>query len=268
MPTKIQWCDETINPLQDVIKGKSGRGYHCTKIRDGCKNCYAEVINKRFGNGLPFDNTKHEFELVQKELGKPFKWKKPIKIFVQSMGDVFHEEVPDEFRDKVFAMMALNPQHTFIILTKRPKIACKYLTNDKDFDSAANLLYDKYIKSLSEPLFLMGEIMLPINNLWLGVSVSTQKDADEMIPILLQIPASKRIVSVEPQLENISINAYLQRIDGIFCGCESGQNRRHVDIDCIRNLRDQCNFAGIPFFLKQMEINGKVVHMPELGGLT
>jgi len=249
MSTKIQWCDEVWNPVTG-----------CTKIREGCQNCYAERIAHRFIRiGT---HAKHNIEnydtmdfndvlLHYDRLEKPLHWRKPRKIFVCSMGDLFHKDVPFDFIEKVFdtifdcsfkeLCMAPGYYHTFIILTKRPDMAIKFT---------------EYMKSNRRNTWF--------NNLWLGISVSTQKDLDEMIPILLQIPASKRIVSVEPCLSNIDLTSH--KLSWVICGCESGQNRRHVDIDCIRNLRDQCIDAGVPFFLKQMEINGKVIHMPELDG--
>ena len=119
----IEWAEKTINPIQDTIKGESGRGYHCTKVSEGCLHCYAEMINKRFGNGLPFDNRRAEFELIRSELDKPLKWKKPKRIFVQSMGDVFHEAVTDSQWLEIFDTIRQGiyngggPGHTFMILT-------------------------------------------------------------------------------------------------------------------------------------------------------
>ena len=244
--TKIEWCDEVWNPVTG-----------CTKIHEGCKNCYAERIAHRFVrigthaiHGIENYDTMdfNDVLLHPDRLDKPLHWRKPRKIFVCSMGDLFHEDVPFKFIDDVFSVMIQVSHHKFI-----------YTNNER---------YDGF------PLCEM------LNHIWLGVSVSTQKDADELIPILLQIPASKRIVSVEPMLSSIDLGlfgtcpkswekgytAIYDHIDGIFCGCESGSGRRHIDIDCIRNLRDQCVDAGVSFFLKQMEINGKVVHMPEIDG--
>ncbi len=247
MPTKIEWCDEVWNPVTG-----------CTKIRTGCTNCYAEGIAKRFWGNRKFTDVQcHSDRLEQ-----PMHWRKPRKIFVCSMGDLFHEDVPFKFIDDVFSVMIQASHHKFILLTKRPQRMKEY------FDSiyTDNERYDGF------PLCKM------LNHIWLGVSVSTQKDADEMIPVLLQIPATVRFVSMEPMLTKINISEDIQgfehgnwhkkrpSLDWVICGCESGQNRRHIDIDRIRNLKNQCVEAGVPFFLKQMEINGKVVKMPELDG--
>lgn len=116
MPTKIEWASETINPIRTA-----DGGYHCTKISPGCANCYAEVINNRFGNKKPFDNTPVEFVLKESELEKPLRWKKPKRIFVQSMGDLFHPDIPDELISKIWDAMWKAQHHTFLILTKRPE---------------------------------------------------------------------------------------------------------------------------------------------------
>jgi protein gp37 len=118
--TRIEWADKTWNPIQAVTKGKSGRGYHCTKISPGCDNCYAEATNALRGNGIPFDSRATAFELVVKTLEAPLHWKKPRRVFVQSMGDLFHEFITLAMVDEVYKIMARCPQHTFMILTKRP----------------------------------------------------------------------------------------------------------------------------------------------------
>lgn len=246
MSTKIQWCDETINPIQDKIKGNSGRGYHCTKIGAGCLNCYAEATNKVRGNGLPFDNRKAEFEIVQSMLEKPLKWKKPRRIFVQSMGDLFHKDIPAWMQDDVFEVMLAAQQHTFILLTKR--IERTYLWADSTYARSDDLLKN-------------------CPNLCLGVSISTQEDADTLIPILLQIPAAVLWVSGEPLLENIVLkDEWLEKLGWFVAGCESGPKRRKTKITHIQRLAQQCESAGVPCFIKQAEINGKIVSMPEILG--
>lgn len=241
MSTKIEWCDETINPIQDKIKGKSGRGYHCTKVSPGCDHCYAESMNKRFGNGLPFDARKAEFELVQSELEKPLRWKKPKRIFVQSMGDLFHKDITNEFIDRVFVMM-LHPMlgmnhHTYIILTKRPE---RILTG-----------HPKHYAQWK--------------NIWLGVTAENQAQADKRIPVLLQIPAAVRFVSMEPMLGPVDLilikrltirNGMVAEGDGldwVICGGESGPGARPMQIQWARDLLAQCRAAGVPFFMKQID---------------
>lgn len=245
MPTKIQWADETINPLQDKIKGKSGRGYHCTKVSPGCTHCYAEGMNKRFGNGLPFDGRKAEFELVRSELEKPHRWKKPKRIFVQSMGDLFHPEVSEGNIAAVFLRIASLPIHKFLILTKRPERMKDFFSNYK-FQSG---------KSLAETI-------LP--NLWIGVTVENDKERHR-IDTIRSIPAAVRFVSFEPLLSPIG-NIRLQGISWAIIGCESGPNRRPCRMEWIEILVTQCHGAKVPVFVKQAEISGELVKMPEILG--
>ena len=272
MPTKIEWCQETINPIQDKIKGKTGRGYHCTKVSAGCLNCYAEGINKRFGNGIPFDGRDAEFELIESELEKPIKWRKPKRIFVQSMGDIFHEKVPFSDMHKIWNIASKCQHHIFLFLTKRPE---RMLEFTKWMAGADDISIAHWPR-----------------NCWCGITAENQQIVDERIPILLQIPAAVRFVSIEPMLSKIWIQNYLNLyepigksgakivgadmfgyqqkrfIDWIIVGTESGHKKRPAKIEWVRNLRDQCVSAGVPFFLKQAEINGKVVKMPELDGKT
>lgn len=235
MPTKIEWCEESWNPLQDVIKGKSGRGYHCTKISNGCKNCFAETFNKRFGNKLPFDNTKHEFEIVEDQLLKPTHWEKPRYIFVQSMGDLFHPDITDRQIDAIFSMMT-HPMfganhHTYLILTKR---------------------LERILKSHYENFEQW-------KNIWLGVSVENQKTWGERTDTLRLIPAHIKFVSIEPMLEEIDTDdlddSYgdpeLYPFDWIIVGGESGPKARPMHPDWVRKIRDNCIQTGTPFFFKQ-----------------
>ena len=245
--TKIEWCDETINPLQDKIKGASGRGYHCTKVSPGCTHCYAEGINRRFGNGLPFDSRKAEFELIQSEIEKPMRWKKPKRIFVQSMGDLFHEDVPQKTIAGIMLMIAgfdsdamvrkLNnwPEHQFIILTKRPKRMFDFFTSFK-FQSGY---------SLSDTV---------LSNLCVGVTCENQEQADKRIPLLLQIQAAVYLVSHEPALGDITYPPEFMALGNrawLINGGESGAGARPMHPDIPRHDRDQCQGAGMPYFFKQ-----------------
>jgi len=265
MKTKIEWTNETWNPITG-----------CTKVSEGCKHCYAESVAKRFWGKqsyceLGVGRRPRKFTDViyhEDRLNIPLKWKKPRKIFVCSMGDLFHKDVPFDF-DRVpigFALSVMNiirqcPQHIFQILTKRPK--------------RMKLFMESFVGSNPNP-----ELNIPPNwnNLWLGVSVEDQKTADERIPLLLQTPAAVRWISAEPLLSgidlqnidtpddiidslngnakeknNFKVNAYWKShtLDWVVVGGESGPKARPMHPDWVRSIRDQCKAAGVPFFFKQ-----------------
>ena len=252
--SKIEWTDSVWNP----ITGCSHAG------SPGCDNCYAKRMAQRLKGryGYPKDNP-FKVTFHPDRLDQPLKWKKPRQIFVVSMGDLFHEDVEWNWQYKIFEIMLINQDHTYLILTKRPERMKKVLL-DIWFHLGRN--YPE-----SKPDF-------PLRNIWLGVTCENQEQADKRIPILLQIPAAIRFVSIEPMLSKINLRLYdyatscgrhsVKRyfINQVICGTESGPRRRHAKIEWIRNLRDQCMDANVPFFLKQIEINGKVVKMPELDG--
>jgi len=233
MSTKIEWCEESWNPVTG-----------CTKISEGCKNCYAERMAKRLAGrfGYPKDDP-FKISINTGKLNQPLHWKKPKMIFVCSMGDLFHTDVPKWFLDRIFDRIFYDgiSHHKFLILTKRPQN-----------------MYD-YFKELN--------LDIP-ENVWLGVSVENQKTADERIPILLQIPAKIRFVSIEPMLESINLkieqtyetagtmaNRFFKQIpkglDWIIVGGESGHNARPMHPDWVRKIRDNCIQTGTPFFFKQ-----------------
>ena len=207
----ISWTDDTWNPIVG-----------CTKVSNGCRNCWAERMarlhyNKDFPNG--WDG---HVKLIPERLELPLRWRKPRKIAVGLMGDIFHPDVPDEFIDKVFQVVLDAPQHIFQILTKRPLRMMDYITQ-----------------------FPWGRVP---DNLWLGISVEDQKTADERIPLLLETPGAVRWVSYEPALGPIVIDFFP---DWIICGGESGPGARPIHPDWVRSVRDQCVAAGVPFHFKQ-----------------
>jgi protein gp37 len=242
--TKIDWADKVWNPVTG-----------CTKVSSGCKNCYAERVAKRFWrDGIIGDNYRpfSEVRCHTERLEQPLHWNKPARIFVDSMGDLFHKDVPNTFISQVFWIMEMAPMHTFMILTKRPKRMLEWVNQD----------YQN-----------------PLPNVWLGVSAEDQKTADEKIPILLEMPAVVRFVSVEPMLGKIDIWQYLggnrnpigeifnnKGLDWIICGCESGPGARPMKMSWAADLKHQCVFASVPFFFKQAMIEGKLVKMPKLDG--
>ena len=186
--TGISWTDCTWNPVTG-----------CTPASEGCANCYAERMHKRgiFGK-MPFSKV----TLHPDRLEIPLHWRKPRKIFVCSMSDLFHDDIPDDFIDKVFAVMALCLQHTFQVLTKRPVRMLEYMSNP----TRGYLITDaasKYFHKDFDPVKM--ERSFPFPNAWLGVTVENQARADERIPLLLQTPAAVRFVSCEPMLSPINL---------------------------------------------------------------
>ncbi len=223
--SKIEWTDETWNPV-------SG----CSKISAGCKNCYAENISNRFWKDRNFT----DIELHHNRLFKPSKWKKPLKVFVNSMSDLFHEMVPFNFIDSVYKEMNYCNQHIFQVLTKRPKRALEYYKNSLD-------------------LF---EVMEKNDNIWFGVSVEDVESC-ERIGQLMAVPANIRWVSFEPLIEYIDFYETLaslsfHHLDWVVIGAESGHKRRECKIEWIADIVTQANFFNIPVFVKQIHINGKV----------
>ena len=193
-------------------------------------------------------------------LTEPLRRKKPTTWFVNSMGDLFHEAVPDAWIDRVFAVMALCPQHTFIVLTKRSARMRAYVsrlcsTPDNDSDEvdaiateAASITGSPCAAGAVEDAFANG----PLPNVWLGVSTEDQRRADERIPDLLATPAAVRLVSAEPLLGPISFNTIdLPGLDWIIVGGESGKGARPMHPDWARSIRDQCAAADVPYFFKQ-----------------
>ena len=275
--TKIEWTEATWNPIVG-----------CSLASPGCTNCYAmrfagtrlAHLPKYYGltqqsKAGPVWTGKLAFD--EKALLEPLRWKKPRMVFVNSMGDLFHEDCPDEWIDRVFAVMALCPQHTFQVLTKRAGRMREYLTAWSGDWSRTDAIWNE-IDMLTEAG--MGdpgdrEIVLPLPNVWLGVSVEDQQRADERIPDLLATPAAVRWISAEPLLGQVSLmqinvgNSVMhdalngssydelgQRgdcgtIDWVVVGGESGKGVRPMHPDWARSLRDQCAAADVPFFFKQ-----------------
>lgn len=277
--TSIEWTEKTWNPI-------SG----CTRVSAGCDRCYAVTMTNRLESmgqakysGLTVLNGKGERQFNGQvrthddALEIPLRWKKPRKIFVNSMSDLFHKEVPFEFVDKVFAVMALCPHHTFQILTKRPERMAEYMQRDGwrvDNVPVPNMNQTIYaIKNgdtLEFPRIDPSEYAWPLPNVWLGTSVEDQQCADERIPHLLKVPAAVRFLSVEPLLSPVEFSAVpgfnlcgqagvdLLRNFWVVVGCESGHGAREMKTEWAQSIAAQCLNAGVPFFMKQMKINGKV----------
>lgn len=246
MTSKIEWTNKTWNPITG-----------CTKISPGCTNCYAERMARRLAGRHGYPPAPHHFDVTlhPDKLELPLRWKKPRMIFVCSMSDLFHENVPDTFIRDVFNRMCRASWHTFQVLTKRPKRMLSF------------------VLSISARIH-GSDIFLPLSNVWLGVSVENQASADERIPILLQTPSAVRFVSCEPLLEAIDLAPCLgfvptklwptltrdeakqwiderNWLDWVIVGGESGPGARPMNPTWARNIRDQCQAADVPFFFKQ-----------------
>lgn len=245
--TAIEWTDRTWNPVTG-----------CTKVSPGCDHCYAESIAERFRGGPAFPNG-FDVQLREHKLTEPLRWRKPSKVFVNSMSDLFHDAVPDEYIARVFAVMALAPRHTFQVLTKRHARMRSLLSSPAfaDLVDAESIPYDR------SPLGHR-RISLPLRNVWLGVSTENQQWADIRIPALLDTPAAIRFVSAEPLLGPIDLieaggvhdspprtGLIRPPLDWVIVGGESGRAARPMDPQWARDIRDQCVSAGVPFHFKQ-----------------
>ncbi len=214
--TAIEWTDATWNPW-----------IGCTKVSPACANCYAERDMKRYGR---------DFNKITRTSNKTFyspqTWKEPKKVFVCSWSDFFHNDVPPEWRRDAMEVMERCPQHTFLLLTKRPE----------------NIV----------PFAMRRWGKIP-DNVWIGTTIETQSMADKRIPELLKVNAAVRFVSIEPMLGPVNIDPWLSHalVNWVIVGGESGPHARGLHIDWVRSLRDQCANAHVPFMFKQW---GEVGH--------
>jgi protein gp37 len=228
----IEWTDATWNPVTG-----------CQEVSPGCDHCYARAFAERW-RGTPNHPYTQGFDLKiwPDRLLKPVSWKTPRRIFVNSMSDLFHKDVPDDFIVDVFATMALYAHHhTYQVLTKRPS----RLVNTSLFTK----IYER--------------IGLWPANIWLGVSVESQ-DYVWRVDALRRIPAPIRFISAEPLLGKLDLNLF--DIAWLIAGAESGHGARPMDDDWVRSLRDQCIASQTAFFFKQRAVNGKKLSLPELDG--
>ena len=209
--SKIEWTDRTWNPV---------RG--CSIVSPGCVNCYAMKQAHRFsGPGRAYEGlTKQtkagpqwngDIRLVEEALMEPLSWRKPARVFVNSMSDLFHEGVPDEFIDRVFAVMHLAERHTFQILTKRANRMQEYVTSRTECDPSHVAIWTEQGPRQRDGVSdgLKYRVPWPLPNVWLGVSAEDQQRADERIPLLLQTPAAVRFVSAEPLLGPVDLMRWM-----------------------------------------------------------
>jgi len=241
--TAIEWTDKVWNPTVG-----------CTRVSEGCRNCYAFALHDmrhaahREGKKVPEQYAKpfKELQLMPDRLDAPLHWRQPCRVFVNSMSDLFHEDVPDSFIDGVFAAMGACEDaqrgHIFQLLTKR----------------AARML--EYMRSRGHKAWnsrRLGTEAYPPRNVWLGVSVERQQEADTRISLLLQTPAAVRFLSCEPLLGPVQFplpcrgSVFWSGLHWVIVGGESGPNARPMHPDWARSIRDQCQAAGVPFFFKQ-----------------
>lgn len=287
--SKIEWTDRSD---WGAIRG-------CTRESEGCRNCYAEQIAGRFsGPGQPFHGFAErtskgarwtgKVELIEDRLTLPMRWKKPARVFVNSAFDLFHESIPDEWIDRVFAVMALAPKHTFQCLSKRSTRMRAYMTAFKTPARIASSGLRAAIINFEAQRPLIFNATWPLPNVHLGVSCEDQQRANERIPDLLATPAAVRFVSAEPLLSAIDFTMIpkpleytpapgptpapvvidalrgtegmpsgrggvtkMRRLNQIIVGGESGPNARPMHPDWARSIRDQCAAARVPFFFKQ-----------------
>ena len=213
--SKIEWTDATWNPV---------RG--CTKISPGCKHCYAETFAERFRGVAdhPFEFG-FDLRLVPEKLGDPFKWRTPRMIFVNSMSDLFHEDVPTDYIVAVAHVMMQANWHTYQVLTKRAGRLADMLRAELSFAASAP-------------------------NIWWGVSVEDRTYGVPQIEQIRCAPAGVRFLSIEPLLEDVgALN--LNGISWVIVGGESGHGARAMEQSWVRSIRDQCRQACVPFFFKQ-----------------
>lgn len=283
--TSIEWTEATWNPIAG-----------CSVLSPGCTNCYAMRTAARLGRieatapvyaGLTLPSKAGpvwtgKVAVNEKAMLEPLRRRKPTMYFVNSMSDLFHESVPDEVIDRVFAVMALCPQHTFQVLTKRTARMREYVGrtgvagNDRSYPGHSIMVAMDALSRNKWP-----DLQWPLSNVWLGVSVEDQKRADERIDDLEATPAAVRFLSIEPMLGRIDLSRWLVcpnaldglsmdpstgayecctncdwtgvigSIDWVIVGGESGPGARPMHPDWTRSLRDQCADAGVPFFFKQ-----------------
>jgi protein gp37 len=249
--TKIEWTRSDDGSAGETWNPVTG----CTKVSDGCDHCYAEKITERFHGKGSFA----QVQLHPDRLDAPLRWRKARRVFVNSMSDLFHQGVPDEFIAQVFAVMAMTPQHSYQILTKRHGRMRSLLENaERGAPSWLDLVRGWVVgNSYGAP----GSFSWPLPNVWLGVSVEDQKRADLRIPALLDTPAAVRFISAEPLLGPVdlqhSLNAdphswrHASALDWVIVGGESGPGARPMELDWARSLVEQCQRAGVPVFVKQ-----------------
>jgi protein gp37 len=285
--TTIEWSDTVWNPTTG-----------CTKIAAGCKHCYAKEMHRRLrAMGQPkYDHDFGEVRCHPGELEKPLHWRKPRRVFVDSMSDLFHPDVPSEFIAAVFGVMAATPQHTYQVLTKRPERARRWFEwyeGTSGAGASAHAALYEAAERLGRQRYLWAERIAnqtpwPLPNVHLGYSASTQADLERGIGDLLATPAAVRWLSLEPLVGPVEwpflrcgicggrgtlpvgrhdqdwcAGSQCCGVDWLVVGCESGPNARTCELDWVRSIVEQCKAAGVPVFVKQLQIDGKLSKNPD-----
>ncbi len=250
--SEISWTDATFNPW-----------HGCTPVSPGCKNCYARTLSDRyevghFGAGAPrrFFGEKHWAEPLAWDR-KAAKAGRRTRVFCGSMCDFLDAEVAQEYRDRLYRLIEATPHLLWLLLTKRP-------------ENLRTMLPEAWLRE-------------PRENVALGVTAEDQERADARVPHLLACPARWRFVSYEPAIgpldlgfeaawdifdSGFSHGPAILKLDGVIAGAESGPKARHAETKWFRSVRDQCRAAGAEFYLKQMEVDGRLVKMPQLDGVV
>lgn len=302
--TTIEWTDKTWNPV---------RG--CNRVSPGCDNCYAMRVAHRFsgegkaslfvGDDAKMPGPYHGLTTIRKgkvdwagvarfvpeQLGAPLHWKKPRRIFVNSMSDLFHHSVTNEQIAAVFGVMAACPQHTFQVLTKRPERMAEWVAWAMTSARDCNLGIVEFLMTHSDRVGSVSTIdvrvdfrfvRFPLPNVWLGVSAENQDTANERIPLLLKVPSAVRFVSAEPLLGPIDFSVeyftaklgkypfpnlegkhrtkLIDLVDWVIVGGESGPGARPCDVEWIRSIVRQCAAAATACFVKQL---GATFYVPD-----
>jgi protein gp37 len=253
--TAIEWTDATWNPVTG-----------CSMVSEGCRNCYAATLAPRLAamgqdayTDLPWTkkNAPKNVKLHPGRLNQPLRWSKPRRIFVNSMSDLFHELVPFEFVDRVFAVMALTPRHTFQVLTKRPERMAEYATTEDRAQRIGAYMTLDVILEVPKLRGLRGDEMAwwrregvtwPLPNIWLGTSVEDQRVVSR-VDHLRRTPAAVRFLSCEPLIGPLDLD--LEGIHWVIVGGESGRGHRPIEAQWVRDIRAQTEAAGAAFFFKQ-----------------
>src|SRR3990167_6615835 len=249
--SKIEWCEASWNPVTG-----------CSHVSPGCDHCYAETLSHRYKWTTKPWGAQHAAENVKlhpERLDQPLRWQRPRRVFVNSMSDLFHEQVPDDFIDRVFAVMALAPQHSFQILTKRPERMRRYFTRTSSGASREELVYEARLVVIGRH-YLKTWPGWPLPNAWLGASVEDQPRYEQRIGELIMTPATVRFLSCEPLLGPLAFgdhwNLGLVRrgcaISWMIVGGESGPGARPMDVQWARDIVAQCRAARVPVFVKQL----------------